>query len=71
MRDLTQSEVLEVVTGIENALCFSAQALAVMDLWMDSLTRDDEGDCNRLSAIYTLLHEMKSHLEKAMEQSHA
>lgn len=60
-------QILEVVTHAENALAYSNQALAVLDMWMDSLGRGDEYESNRVAAIHTLVHEVMTHLNKATE----
>lgn len=57
----------EAVTHAENALACSNQALAVLDLWMDSLKADDEAECNRVAAVHSLVHQALEHLHKAAE----
>lgn len=64
-------ETFEVVTHAENALAFSNQAIAVLDMWMDTLTISDEYEANRVAAVHSLVYEALSHLQKATEVRHA
>lgn len=64
-------ETSEVLTHAENALAFSNQAIAVLDMWMDTLTISDEYEANRVAAVHSLVHEALSHLQKATGVLHA
>lgn len=63
-------ETFEVVTHAENALAYSNQAIAVLDMWMDTLTINDNYEANRVGAVHSLVHEALSHLQKATEVRH-
>ncbi|HGH4410094.1 TPA: hypothetical protein ACJIVJ_004383 [Yersinia enterocolitica] len=64
-------ETFEVVTHAENALAYSNQAIAVLNMWMDTLTANDNDEANRVAAVHSLLHEALSHLQKATEVNYA
>lgn len=64
-------ETFEVVTHAENALAYGNQAIAVLDMWMDTLTINDNYEANRVAAVHSLVHEALSHLQKATEVRHA
>jgi len=55
----------EVVTHAENALAYNNQALAVLDMWMDTLTTTDEYEANKVAAVHSLVHEAMTYLKKA------
>ncbi|WAH53771.1 hypothetical protein LMA04_06970 [Pseudescherichia vulneris] len=57
--------ILEVVTHAENAMSYNSQALAVLEMWMDSLSSGDDCEANRVAAVRSLVHEALSHLQKA------
>ncbi|EAR2001551.1 hypothetical protein ACFK06_003256 [Salmonella enterica] len=63
MREAT----IEVITHAGQALDYSNQALAILDMWVDVLTPDDEMERRRVAAVDTLLREAVSYLEKARE----
>ncbi|VEB93464.1 Uncharacterised protein [Citrobacter koseri] len=58
---------VEVITHAGQALDYSNQALAVLDMWRDVLTSDEEMECRCVSAVYSLVREAISYLEKAQE----
>lgn len=58
---------IEVITHAGQALDYSNQALAILDMWVDVLTPDDEMERRRVAAVDTLLREAVSYLEKARE----
>ena len=64
-------ETFEVVTHAESALAYSNQAIAVLDMWMDTLTINDNYEANRVAAVHSLMREALSHLQKATEVRHA
>lgn len=64
-------ETFEVVTHAENALAYGNQAIAILDMWMDTLTVNDSYEANRVAAVHSLVHEALSHLQKATEVGHA
>ncbi|EAX9770400.1 TPA: hypothetical protein ACG099_003833 [Salmonella enterica subsp. enterica serovar Meleagridis] len=57
----------EVLMHAENALAYSNQALAMLEVWMDSLGEGDEHESNCVAAIHSLVHESKAYLQKATE----
>ncbi|HHA2172154.1 TPA: hypothetical protein ACOECC_000643 [Enterobacter bugandensis] len=57
----------EVLMHAENALAYSNQALAMLEVWMDSLGEGDEHESNCVAAIRSLVHESKAYLQKATE----
>lgn len=63
MREAT----IEVITHAGKALDYSNQALAILDMWVDVLTPDNEMERRRVAAVDTLLREAVSYLEKARE----
>ncbi len=44
----------EVLMHAEDALAYSNQALAMLEIWMDSLGEGDEHESNCVSAIFSL-----------------
>ena len=54
----------EIIVHADQALAYSAQALAVQDIWMDAMATDDEQESRRVAAVDTLLREAVSYLEK-------
>ncbi|HBM0000538.1 TPA: hypothetical protein LT059_005153 [Salmonella enterica subsp. enterica serovar Kodjovi] len=58
---------VEVITHAGQALDYSNQALAILDMWVDVLTPDNEMERRRVAAVDTLLREAVSYLEKARE----
>ena len=54
----------EIIVHADQALAYSAQALAVLDIWMDAMATDDEQESRRVAAVDTLLREAVSYLEK-------
>ncbi|WP_154905535.1 hypothetical protein [Klebsiella michiganensis] len=57
----------EVLMHAEDALAYSNQALAMLEIWMDSLGEGDEHKYNCVAAIFSLVHESKDRLQKAQE----
>lgn len=57
----------EVLMHAENALAYINQALAMLEVWMDSLGEGDEHESNCVAAIHSLAHESKAYLQKATE----
>lgn len=57
----------EVLMNAENALAYSNQALAMLEIWMDSLGEGDEHESNCVAAIHSLVHKSKAYLQKATE----
>jgi len=57
----------EVLMHAEDALAYSNQALAMLEIWMDSLGEGDERESNCVAAIFSLVHESKDRLQKARE----
>lgn len=47
----------EVLMHAEDALAYSNQALAMLEIWMDSLGEGDEHESNCVAAIFSLVHE--------------
>lgn len=58
---------VEVITHAGQALDYSNQALAILDMWMDVLTSDEEMESRRVAVVYSLVREAASYLEKAQE----
>lgn len=57
----------EVLMHAENALIFNNRALAMLEVWMDSLGVGDEHESNCVGAIFSLVLESKEHLQKAQD----
>ncbi|ELN2578456.1 hypothetical protein RY966_004230 [Enterobacter kobei] len=57
----------EVLLQAENALTYSNQALAILEIWMESLGEGDEHECNCVAAIQSLVYKSKEHLQKAVD----
>jgi hypothetical protein len=57
----------DIVTHAENALAYSNQAKAVLEMWMDSLGSGDDYEANRVAAVHSLVHEALAYLNKAVE----
>lgn len=57
----------EVLMHAENALAYSNQALAMLEVWMESLGEGDEHESNCVAAIHSPVHESKAYLQKATE----
>lgn len=58
---------IKVITHAGQALAYSNQALAVLDMWMDVLTPDDEMESRRVAAVYSLVSEATAYLAKTQE----
>ncbi|MDP1197375.1 hypothetical protein [Klebsiella pneumoniae] len=58
-------DVLEVITDAEHAIGYSNQALAVLDLWLDSVGIEDDTEANRIAAVHSLVCEYLTWLKKA------
>lgn len=57
--------IFEVITDAEHAMGYTRQALAVLDLWMDSLGIEDDDEGNRVAAVHSLVWESLTYLKKA------
>lgn len=64
---MSRTVPFEVLMHAENALAYSNQALAMLEVWMDSLGEGDEHESNCVAAIRSLVHESKAYLQKATE----
>ncbi|MEB6488516.1 hypothetical protein MXM57_11735 [Klebsiella pneumoniae] len=58
-------DVFEVITDAEHAIGYSNQALAVLDLWLDSVGIEDDAEANRIAAVHSLVCESLTWLKKA------
>lgn len=58
-------DVFEVITDAEHAIGYSNQALAVLDLWLDSVGIEDDTEANRIAAVHSLVRESLTWLKKA------
>ncbi|HBR0858364.1 TPA: hypothetical protein L9H95_000951 [Klebsiella pneumoniae] len=58
-------DVFEVITDAEHAIGYSNQALAVLDLWLDSVGIEDDTEANRIAAVHGLVCESLTWLKKA------
>ncbi len=58
-------DVFEVITDAEHAIGYSNQALAVLDLWLDSVGIEDDTEANRIAAVRSLVCESLTWLKKA------
>lgn len=58
-------DVFEVITDAEHAIGYSNQALAVLDLWLDSVGIEDDTEANRIAAVHILVCESLTWLKKA------
>ncbi|EGZ5754138.1 hypothetical protein JJD91_003415 [Salmonella enterica] len=68
MKKPTQNEYIAMLTtSTGQELEYSRQALAVLDMWMDLLTHDEAMESRRVAAVYSLVREAASYLEKAQE----
>lgn len=63
-------ETFEVVAHAENALAYGNQAIAVLNMWLESLRVTEDEEANRVAAVHTLVHEALLHLQKATEVTH-
>lgn len=60
-------DVFEVITDAEHAIGYSNQALAVLDLWLDSVGIEDATEANRIAAVHSLVCESLTWLKKAAD----
>ncbi|MFO4608077.1 hypothetical protein ACRFNZ_27585 [Klebsiella quasipneumoniae] len=58
-------DIFEVIADAEHAMGYTRQALAVLDLWMDSMGREDDTEANRIAAVHSLVFESLTYLKKA------
>lgn len=58
-------DVFEVITDAEHAIGYSNQALAVLDLWLDSVGIEDDTEANRIAAVHSLVCESLTWFKKA------
>lgn len=58
-------DVFDVITDAEHAIGYTNQALAVLDLWLDSMGIEDDTEANRIAAVHSLVHESLTWLKKA------
>lgn len=58
-------DVFNVIMDAENAMSYTRQALAVLDLWMDSMGSEDDTEANRIAAVHSLVWESLTYLKKA------
>lgn len=58
-------DIFEVITDAEHAIGYTNQALAVLDLWLDSMGIEDDTEANRIAAVHCLVHESLTWLKKA------
>jgi hypothetical protein len=65
----TGESITRLITNTWQALDYSKQALAVLDMWTPSLTDEDEMESRRVAAVDTLLREAVAYLEKVKEVS--
>ncbi|HBR3232770.1 TPA: hypothetical protein L9R81_000525 [Klebsiella pneumoniae] len=65
----TGESITRLITNTWQALDYSKQALAVLDMWTSSLTDEDEMESRRVAAVDTLLREAVAYLEKVKEVS--
>ncbi|KGT88309.1 hypothetical protein NG99_21355 [Erwinia typographi] len=63
-------QTFEAICHAENARALNLQAIAVLDMWMDTLTNHDEYEANKVAAIHTLIHAALEHIQKATEVRH-
>ncbi|HBQ7733065.1 TPA: hypothetical protein ACPT3Z_001176 [Klebsiella pneumoniae] len=62
MKKPTQSESIAMLT-----LEYSRQALAVLDMWIDTLPPDDEMESFRVAAVHSLVSQASEYLVKVRE----
>ncbi|ASA50335.1 hypothetical protein S046_15300 [Salmonella enterica subsp. enterica serovar Give] len=56
-----------LAVSASQALEYSCQALAVLDMWLDTLGRDDEMEKCRVAAVHSLLSQASEYLVKVRE----
>jgi len=62
----------EMLSNAETAMAYSNQAVAVLDMWLDSLSNNgDDTEANRVAAVHSLVHQALEHLQKAVEVRNA
>ncbi|MDE8393106.1 hypothetical protein PCJ51_27385, partial [Klebsiella pneumoniae] len=63
MKKPTQSESIAMLTtSAVQALEYSRQALAVLDMWIDTLPPDDEMESFRVAAVHSLVSQASEYL---------
>ncbi|EMF9976338.1 hypothetical protein ABIL96_000866 [Enterobacter hormaechei] len=66
MKKLTQNESIAMLTTSSGqALEYSRQALAVLDMWIDTLAPDDAMESCRVAAVHSLVSQASAYLVKA------
>ncbi|HCA9948958.1 MAG: hypothetical protein E7D73_23175 [Klebsiella sp.] len=60
-----ERDVFDVITDAEHAIDYTNQALAVLDLWLDSMGIEDDTEASRIAAVRSLVHESLTWLKKA------
>ncbi|MEQ0826316.1 hypothetical protein [Enterobacter dykesii] len=64
----TQNESIAMLTtSAGQALEYSLQALAVLDMWIDTLAPDDEMESFRVAAVHSLVSQASEYLVKVRE----
>ncbi|HBV4960017.1 TPA: hypothetical protein MDZ62_003461 [Klebsiella pneumoniae] len=68
MKKPTQSESIAMLTtSAVQELEYSRQALAVLDMWIDTLPPDDEMESFRVAAVHSLVSQASEYLVKVRE----
>lgn len=64
----TQNESIAMLTtSAVQVLEYSRQALAVLDMWIDTLPPDDEMESFRVAAVHSLVSQASEYLVKVRE----
>ncbi|GKI86090.1 hypothetical protein CQA29_03380 [Klebsiella pneumoniae] len=64
----TQNESIAMLTtSAGQALEYSLQALAVLDMWINTLAPDDEMESFRVAAVHSLVSQASEYLVKVRE----
>ena len=64
----TQNESIAMLTtSAGQALEYSRQALAVLDMWRNTLAPDDEMESFRVAAVHSLVSQASEYLVKVRE----
>ncbi|EAQ6104895.1 hypothetical protein DRK59_03675 [Salmonella enterica subsp. diarizonae] len=68
MKKPTQNEYIAMLTtSTVQAPEYSRQALAVLDMWIDTLAPDDEMESFRVAAVHSLISQVSECLVKIRE----
>lgn len=68
MKKPTQNESIAMLTtNAVQALEYSRQELAVLDMWIDTLASDDEMESFRVAAVHSLVSQASEYLVKVRE----